>query len=130
MPALPQNAHYLYQRPFMNKIPDGNHLEYICENTQHRQRIICRRGKIIPRNPICYNGNKKKQQNHSHMCEFLIVLGCYVNNENITFSKQFYRHRENVYYTCNNNSFPLLINQTIRCINGNLSDQPICHTSK
>jgi hypothetical protein len=60
VPALPQNAHYLYQRSFMNKIPDGNHLEYICENTQHRQRIICRRGKIIPRNPICYNGNNKK----------------------------------------------------------------------
>jgi hypothetical protein len=113
----------------MHKIPDGNHLEYICENTQHRQRIICRRGKIIPRNPICYNGKRK---NHSK-CKFRIeniFSGCHVENENVTFSKSYYRHRENVYYTCNNNSVPLLANQTIRCINGNLSEQPICHTSK
>jgi len=40
----------------MQKISDGNHLEYICDNSPHRQRIICRRGKILPRNPICYNG--------------------------------------------------------------------------
>jgi len=40
----------------MQKISDGNHLEYLCENSSHRQRIICRRGKILPRNPICHNG--------------------------------------------------------------------------
>ena len=56
IPALPRNARYLHLRPFMQKIPDGNHLEYICENSQHRQRILCRRGKIFPKNPICYNG--------------------------------------------------------------------------
>lgn len=95
----------------MQKISDGNHLEYLCENSSHRQRIICRRGKILPRNPICYQG-------------------CHVNNEDFTFSKTFYRHRENVYYQCNNNTLPSLINQTIRCINGNLSEQPLCHSSK
>jgi hypothetical protein len=58
IPALPRDARYIHRRPFMEKIPDGNHLEYICKNSPHRQRIICRRGKILPRNPLCYNGNK------------------------------------------------------------------------
>lgn len=61
IPALPRNAHYTHLRPFVQKIPDGNHLEYICDDTQSRQRIICRRGKIIPRNPICHQGRI-----HSH----------------------------------------------------------------
>ena len=56
IPALPRNAHYLHLRPFMQKIPDGGHLEYVCDHNTHRQRIICRRGKIIPRNPVCYKG--------------------------------------------------------------------------
>jgi hypothetical protein len=45
----------------------------------------------------------------------------------MTFSKTFYRHKEKVYFTCNNNTLPSLNNKTIRCINGTLSEQPICH---
>lgn len=63
-------------------------------------------------------------KNHS-----ILVLGCRVTHPNLTFSKSFYRHRENVYYTCNNNSVPLLTNQKIRCLNGSLSEEPICQTS-
>jgi hypothetical protein len=54
------------------------------------------------------------------------LLGCRVQNDEIIFSKTFYRHREKVYFTCNNNSTPLLNNETIHCINGNLSSEPIC----
>jgi len=53
-------------------------------------------------------------------------LGCHVHNEEIIFSKKFYHHREKVYFTCNNNTLSLLNNETIRCINGNLSLEPIC----
>ncbi len=57
----------------------------------------------------------------------IIFLGCHVQNEQITFSKTFYHHREKVYFTCNNNNtLSLLNNETIRCINGNLSLEPIC----
>jgi hypothetical protein len=56
IPALPRNAHYSHLRPFIQKINDGSHLEYICDNSHHRHRIICRRGKIFPRMPMCYNG--------------------------------------------------------------------------
>ncbi|UJR30906.1 hypothetical protein I4U23_018416 [Adineta vaga] len=111
IPGLPRDARYMRLRPFMQKIPDGSHLEYLCENSKQRQRIVCRRGKIFPKHLRCYNG-------------------CRVENDNIIFSKTFYRHRENVHYTCqNNNSLPLS-NDTIRCINGNLSEQPICHSIK
>ena len=48
----------------------------------------------------------------------------------MTFSKTFYRHRENVYYTCHNHSLPPSINQTIRCLNGNLSAKPSCQSSR
>jgi len=41
----------------MRKITDGNHLEYVCNNSTRRQRILCRHGKILPKNPVCYNGN-------------------------------------------------------------------------
>jgi hypothetical protein len=56
IPPLPPYARYINFRPFMQKINDGHHLEYLCKNSLHRQRIICRRGKILPKNPICYNG--------------------------------------------------------------------------
>jgi hypothetical protein len=55
-----------------------------------------------------------------------ILLGCHVKNDQIIFSKKFYRHREQIHFTCNYNSTPLLNNETIHCINGNLSRQPIC----
>jgi len=125
IPALPLDARYIHRRPFMEKIPDGNHLEYICKNSPHRQRIICRRGKILPRNPLCYNG-----KNIISIHSIILFIGCRVNNETITFTKPFYRHRENVYYTCKNNNSVPLTNKTIRCINGNLSEQAICHSSK
>jgi hypothetical protein len=57
-------------------------------------------------------------------------LGCRVKNGEITFSKTFYRHREKVHFTCNNNSLPLLNNQTIRCLNGSLSEAPVCYSNK
>ena len=50
-----------------------------------------------------------------------------MNNERVIFSKKFYRHREKVYFTCNNHSLSLLNNEPIRCINGKLSREPICH---
>ena len=57
IPSLPRNARYLHFHPFMRKITDGNHLEYVCNNSTRRQRILCRHGKILPKNPVCYNGN-------------------------------------------------------------------------
>ncbi|CAF4291582.1 unnamed protein product [Rotaria socialis] len=57
-----------------------------------------------------------------------VCQNCHVNNENIQFSKTFYRHREKIAYTCPNNTLALSINETIRCINGNLSKQPICQS--
>lgn len=104
---------------------DGSQLEYICGNSRYRRRIICRKGKILPRLPKCFHGkinfNKQKKSNK-------IFTGCHVQNKEIIFSKKFYRHREKVYFTCNNNSLPSTNNETIYCINGNLSVQPICQT--
>ena len=112
----------------MQRIDDESHLQYICENSPYRQRIFCRRGKLLPRKPVCYNGKiyLKSIENHQNN----LFLGCYVNNENIIFSKTFYYHREKVYYTCTNNTLPLSTNEVISCINGKLSKQPICHSSK
>ncbi|CAF4216479.1 unnamed protein product [Rotaria socialis] len=109
IPPLPQNARYINLHSFKRKINDGSHLEYICENSQYRQKIVCRQGKMVPQKLMCYND-------------------CHVNNENIQFSKTFYRHREKIAYTCPNNTLALSINETIRCINGNLSKQPICQS--
>lgn len=61
----------------------------------------------------------------------MTFVGCYVNNENVIFSKNFYRHREPILYTCrDSNSLPLTANETIRCINGSLTEQPICQPSR
>lgn len=57
IPPLPQTARYINLRPFMKKLNDGTYLEYMCENSKYRQRIICRQGKILPQKPMCYNGN-------------------------------------------------------------------------
>ena len=129
IPGLPQDARYVRRRPFMQKIPDGSHLEYLCEHSQQRQRLLCRRGKVLPKTPRCYNGEhfRRTGANHADKCVF---LGCRVDDDSVLFSKAFYRHRENVYYTCkNNNSLPFS-NETIRCVNGNLSEQPMCHSSE
>ena len=70
-----------------------------------------------------YNGFSSPLKDH------FFSLGCHVDHPNLTFSKSFYRHRESVYYSCNNNSIPLLTKQKIRCLNGSLSEEPICQTS-
>ncbi|CAF1280710.1 unnamed protein product [Adineta steineri] len=108
IPSLPSNARYLNLHSSNQQINDGHHLEYICGNSRRRHRIHCRRGKILPKILKCFNG-------------------CRVKNEHVIYSKTFYRHREQVHFTCNNNSLPLLNNETIHCINGTLSKQPVCH---
>ncbi|CAF0950052.1 unnamed protein product [Rotaria sordida] len=111
IPSLPSNGHYRNLRPFIQYIDDGSQLQYVCGNSRYRRRIFCRQGKILPRMPKCFNN-------------------CQVEDEQIIFSKKIYRHREKVYFTCNNNnnnnSLPSINNETIYCINGNLSKQPIC----
>ncbi|CAF1283345.1 unnamed protein product [Adineta steineri] len=108
IPSLPSNARYLNLHSLNQQINDGHHLEYICGNSRRRHRIHCRRGKILPKILKCFNG-------------------CRVKNEHVIYSKTFYRHKEQVHFTCNNNSLPLLNNETIHCINGTLSKQPVCH---
>jgi len=106
---------------------DGSQLEYICGNSRHRRRIFCRKGKILPRIPKCFHG--KINRNKFMKSNFFNNSGCRVEHGQVTFSKTFYRHREKVDFTCNdNNSLPLLHNETIHCINGTLSREPICHS--
>lgn len=128
VPALPRDARYVRRRPFMQKILDGGHLEYLCEHSQQRQRVLCRRGKILPKNPRCYNGETGLPSSEP-TGSYSRPVGCRVDDDSVAFSKPFYRHRENVYYTCkHNNSLPVS-NETVRCVNGNLSEQPMCHSS-
>ncbi len=35
---------------------DGSQLEYLCGHSRHRRRIICRKGKILPKLPKCFKG--------------------------------------------------------------------------
>ena len=108
IPRLPPNARYLTDGLLGEQMTDGSQLKSICGNSRRHRRITCRKGRIYPRSPKCFSGS------------------CRVQNDRMTFSKTSYRHREKVHFTCQNNSFPLLSNQTIYCINGNLSEQPIC----
>jgi hypothetical protein len=123
IPSLPPHGRYVNLHSFDQKIDDGSHLDYICGHSRHHRRIFCRKGKIVPKMPRCFNG---KINSNKCIIDFLINSGCRVENGPVIFSKTFYHHREKVHFTCNNNSLPLLSNETIRCINGNLSGKPIC----
>lgn len=59
---------------------------------------------------------------------FSLNSGCRVKNNHVTFSKPFYHHREKIDFTCNNNNLSVSNNETIHCINGTLSREPICHS--
>jgi hypothetical protein len=56
IPSLPPTGRYLNHRPFSEQMNDGSQLEYICGNSRHRRRILCRKGKILPRLPKCFHG--------------------------------------------------------------------------
>ncbi|CAF0868249.1 unnamed protein product [Adineta ricciae] len=107
IPFLPPTARYVNHDPSMKIMKDGSRLEYVCGHLRHRRRVFCRQGKTFPRVPKCY-------------------IGCRVHNNEVLFSKRFYRHKEIVEYICKNNSSSPLNNETIRCINGTLSKQPTC----
>lgn len=58
-------------------------------------------------------------------------VGCRVSNDNVTFSKRYYRHREHIFYSCpENQTIPPSNNKSIRCLHGNLSSTPVCQPSK
>lgn len=61
VPPLPDNAEYVQITSSQNHLQDGQHLEYRCENSLYRHRITCRRGKILPRLPMCYRGRRKRE---------------------------------------------------------------------
>ena len=124
VPLLPPNARYLTDGSFGEQMTDGSQLKYICGYYSFHRQITCRRGRIFPRLPRCFHGTSDDQKGIED--HFIPSLGCRVQNDHVTFSKNFYRHRENVHFTCPNHSLPSLHNQTIYCINGNLSEQPIC----
>ena len=125
IPSLPPNGRYLNHQSFGQFMNDGSRLVYICGNSRHRRRIICHKGKILPRLPKCFSGKiNQTQLTQNRQCTFF--LGCRVQNGSVLFSKNFYRHREKVSFTCKKNSVPLVNNETIHCFNGNLSVQPIC----
>ena len=111
IPTLPEQARYVNTHPSIEHIDDGSHLEYICGKSRSRQRLLCRQGQILPRLPQCF-------------------LGCRLTHGQILFSKTFYRHRERVFFTCkSNDSLPSISNNTLRCINGSLSEEPICRSN-
>ena len=67
------------------------------------------------------------EKKHAHFN----CTGCRVNSSSsVTYSKGFYRHREHVQYTCTNHSTSSSINESVRCLDGQLSKEPICHSSK
>lgn len=106
-------------------------MEYRCENSLYRHRITCRRGKILPRLPICFRGKISFFFDSKRNFDSNSSIGCRVNNDNVTFSKRYYRHREHVSYSCpENQMIPLSNNKTIRCLHGNLSSTPVCQPSK
>jgi len=55
-PSLPPNGRYINHRSFNQHINDGSQLKYVCGNSRHHRRIICRKGKILPRLPKCLHG--------------------------------------------------------------------------
>ncbi len=63
IPSLPPHGRYLHHHPLAEHIHDGSQLVYTCGNSRHRRRIICRKGKILPRLPKCFSGKINRNSN-------------------------------------------------------------------
>ncbi len=76
IPSLPAHGRYLHHHPIGQYMHDGSQLVYTCGNSRHRRRIICRRGKILPKLPKCFSGKTDRNSKFNGKKIYSFRLSC------------------------------------------------------